>query len=263
MCFPSENGCRERNLAFIVQTVNKPREKQQGNPLRILALDTSTGPASLALVDNGQVIATHEDSEAMRQSQRLVSAVDALVRANGGYEAISAMAATTGPGGFTGIRIALAAARGLALACRAPLLGITTLQTFAWQALADQPQGATAIPYVNAFRNQAYVQVFRRTAQGMEPLTPSQAVDIAEAAAFAPSHMDALRLGNLPAEILRMENYTHFPAPHAQHTALYAARLLTTDAQSALAQHPAEAHYIRPPDAKPQTPLLKGSLLKE
>jgi hypothetical protein len=49
--------------------------------MRILALDTSTGPASIALVENGRVIATHEDSEAMRQSQRLVSATNALVRA--------------------------------------------------------------------------------------------------------------------------------------------------------------------------------------
>lgn len=225
--------------------------------MRILSLDTSTGPASIALVENGRLIAMQEDSEAMRQSQRLVSTVDALVRANGGYETIGAMAVTTGPGGFTGIRIALAAARGLALACRVPLLGITTLETFAWQALANQPEGATAIPYVNAFRNQAYVQVFRRTMQGLEILTSSQAIDIPEAAAFASPYPDALRLGNLPAEIMRVENYAYFPAPHAQYTAFYASRLLATDAEYAVDQHPAEAHYIRPPDAKPQTSLLK------
>lgn len=230
--------------------------------MRILALDTSTGPASIALVENGQVIATHEDSEAMKQSQRLVSAVDTLVRANGGYASISAMAATTGPGGFTGIRIALAAARGLALACRVPLLGITTLQTFAWQALANQPIGATAIPYINAFRNQAYVQVFRRTAEGMESLTASQAIDITEAGAFASTYPDAQRLGSLSDAIVQIENYVHFPAPQAQHTALHAAQLLATDAESAIAQYPAEAHYIRPPDAKPQTPLLRASETK-
>lgn len=225
--------------------------------MRILALDTSTGPASIALVENGQLIVAQEDSEAMRQSQRLVSAVDTLVRANGGYEAVSAMAVTTGPGGFTGIRIALAAARGLALACRVPLLGITTLETLAWQSLANQPKGVTAIPYINAFRNQAYVQVFRRTAEGMESLTPSQAIDINEAGAFASSYPDARRLGSLSNEIAQIENYVHFPAPQAQYTALYAAQLLATDAESAIAQHPAEAHYIRPPDAKPQTPLLR------
>lgn len=226
--------------------------------MRILALDTSTGPASIALIEDGRLIAAQEDAEAMRQSQRLVSTVDALVRANDGYETISAMAVTTGPGGFTGIRIALAAARGLALASRVPLLGVTTLETFAWQALAAKPEGAVAIPYVNAFRNQAYVQVFRRSATGMESLAPAQAIDIAEAEAFATPYPNAQRLGSLSDEVVQAENYARFPAPQAQYAALYAELLLTANAESAIAQHPAEAHYIRPPDAKPQTPLLKG-----
>lgn len=224
--------------------------------MRILALDTSTGPASVALAENGRVIAACEDSEAMRQSQRLVGATDALVRANGGYEAITAMAVTIGPGGFTGIRVALAAARGMALACNVPLLGITTLEAFAWQALHNKPIGAQAIPFVNAFRNQVYTQVFVRAANGMETLTEAQAVDISAAPAFATPYPATLLLGNLPAETLGIAQYQPHTAPHARYVADYAALLLATNAQTAIATRPAEAHYIRPPDAKPQKPLL-------
>lgn len=219
--------------------------------MRILAIDTSTGPASAALVENNHVLALHEDGESMRQSQRLVGDVDALVRANGGYEALDALAVTTGPGGFTGIRVALAAARGLALACDAPLLGVSSLETFGWQALHDKPEGAQAVAFVNAFRNQAYVQAFTRTADGMDALCDAQALDMEALPDFATAYPQAALLGNLPAS--DMPGYHAHPAPHARHAAGYALALLAQGRQDS---HPAEARYIRPPDAKPQKPLF-------
>lgn len=192
----------------------------------------------------------------MRQSQRLVSAADALVRANGGYAGIHVIAVTTGPGGFTGIRVALAAARGMALACDVPILGVTTLEALAWQALHDQPKTTQAIPFINAFRNQAYTQVFERTANGMKALEDAQAVDMADASAFAAPYPSAIRLGNLPVETLNVSSYQPCFAPHARYVADYALLLLADDAEAAISSHLAEAHYIRPPDAKPQKPLL-------
>lgn len=224
--------------------------------MRILALDTSTGPASIALAENGHIIASYEDNDSMRQSQRLVASADALVRANGGYPGIQAIAVTIGPGGFTGIRIALAAARGLALACDVPLLGITTLEAFAWQALHQQPEASQASPFVNAFRNQAYVQIFERTANGMKSLCEAQAIDLAATKEFVTPYPAAIRLGNIPAEMLGINNYHFHAAPHASYVAGYAALLLAENAPAAIASRPAEAHYIRPPDAKPQKPLL-------
>lgn len=220
--------------------------------MRILALDTSTGPASIALTKNGVLIAAHADGESMRQSQRLIAATDALVRAHGGYESLDAIAVTNGPGGFTGIRVALAAARGLALAANVPLVAVSTLETFAWQALHNGTEGEEAIAYVNAYRNQAYVQVFGRTATGLQPLCEAQAIDIPEAEAFCAPYEDAQLLGNLE---LPMARYVFHPAPQAQYTALYAEQLL---ASANAANRPAEAFYIRPPDAKPQKPLLSS-----
>lgn len=221
--------------------------------MRILALDTSTGPASIALIDGTTHVANHSDAEHMQQSKRLVSATDALVRAHGGYEALDAMAVTTGPGGFTGIRVALAAARGLALACDVPLIGISSLETFAWQALHQQPEGTQAVAFVHAFRNQAYVQAFTRTSAGMQALCEAQAIDLPDTPAFATSYPEALLLGN--AELPPISAYQHLSAPDAVYTAGYAAMLFAQGAD-ALHSHPVEAFYIRPPDAKPQKPLL-------
>jgi tRNA threonylcarbamoyladenosine biosynthesis protein TsaB len=225
--------------------------------MRILALDTSTGPASVAIVQNGSCIASCADGEAMRQSQRLVNATDSLVRANDGYDVLDAMAVTIGPGGFTGIRVALAAARGMALACDIPLLGITSLEAFAWQALHNQQHGVQALALVNAFRNQVYAQAFERIEGTMRPLCDAQAVDIETMAHFAAPYSGAICLGNVAADALNIANYIVCPAPEAQYVAEYAAILLEQDKADAIATHPAEACYIRPPDAKPQKPLLR------
>jgi tRNA threonylcarbamoyladenosine biosynthesis protein TsaB len=228
--------------------------KQKALFMRILALDTSTGPASAALLDGGTLIATHEDTESMRQSQQLVAAVDTLVRENGGYDAVDAMTVNTGPGGFTGIRVALAAARGFALSCNIPLLGITSLESFAWQALEKAESGAIAAALINAFRQQVYAQVFIRTETGMTSLCEAQAVDADSLPQFLSTYPSAHRIGNIPEGIIA--DVEHHAAPHARHSASYA-NVLLEQAEDGLEQsRPAEAFYIRPPDAKPQKPLL-------
>lgn len=225
--------------------------------MALLALDTSTGPASAALFDDGgTAIAIHEDAQPMRQSQKLVSEVDAMMRTHGGYGQLHALAVTTGPGGFTGIRIALAAARGFAIACGIPLLGISSLESLAWQALHDAAEGTQAVALVNAFRNQVYWQAFTRSAQGMEPQSEAQALDITALADTLAAYPCATVIGNLPPESVTRPVYRHHPAPHARYAGMYALTLLAVDHAGAIAGHPAEALYIRPPDAKPQKPLL-------
>ncbi|MCH2546032.1 MAG: tRNA (adenosine(37)-N6)-threonylcarbamoyltransferase complex dimerization subunit type 1 TsaB [Alphaproteobacteria bacterium] len=227
--------------------------------MRILALDTSTGPASIAITQSGEVIATHQDMQSMHQSRLLVNATNTLIEANGGYAALDAMAVSTGPGGFTGIRIALAAARGFALACDKPLLGISSLEAFAWQALHNSSESAKAVVYINAFRKQAYVQAFTRTANAMQALCAAQAIDMLEAPAFYAQYSDSdtVALGNIAEAELEISGYQQHDAPKAKFVALYAEALLAdNNMPEVAATRPAEAFYIRPPDAKPQKPLL-------
>jgi tRNA threonylcarbamoyladenosine biosynthesis protein TsaB len=95
--------------------------------MRILALETSGASCSVAVLVDG-VLAAHRREEMQRgQSEALLPMLrDALAAAGLGFPALDLVAATVGPGAFTGIRIGLAAARGIGLAARKPVLGVTT-----------------------------------------------------------------------------------------------------------------------------------------
>jgi tRNA threonylcarbamoyladenosine biosynthesis protein TsaB len=100
--------------------------------MRILALDTAVAACSVAIWDDGAVLAEEQQALAYGHAEILVPMLArVLARAGLRVDDMDRLACTIGPGHFTGLRAGLAAARGLALAADKPLIGITTLEAVA------------------------------------------------------------------------------------------------------------------------------------
>ena len=130
--------------------------------------DTRTGERGRAVLDLGKGHAEH-----------LMAMIDdALGQAGVTYADLGAIAVAVGPGSFTGVRVGVAAARGLALALKIPAIGITTLEALAQEAREQWPS-ADILAAIDAGRGQVYVTAY--DAAG-EPTTAPSVMDAADAA---------------------------------------------------------------------------------
>ena len=128
---------------------------------RLLAFDSAGAACSAAVWDAGRVVAARFEAMARGQSERLVPMIEEVMAEAGlDYDRLDALAVTLGPGGFTGVRIGLAAARGLALAPRRPSLGLTSFEAVAAAAQETRPRELPLAVLLDAKRAEVYLQVF-------------------------------------------------------------------------------------------------------
>ena len=218
----------------------------------ILALDTATPVGSVALyADKGQVINRYFNV-GLQHSQRLFVEIEAALSvANVGMEALQAIAVSIGPGSFTGLRIALSAAKGLCLAADKVLVTVSTLETLA----ARLPFACLPVCAVlDARKREVYTALYDTTAGAPVELAPPRAI--------APAQLAEQRAGQPTiytgdgAEVYRdlwgSEALLAPPScarPDAGTIGWLALAKLkagaTTDLDSV------EPEYLRPPDARP------------
>ena len=125
----------------------------------ILAIDTATGPCSVAIWKEGAIIGYDEDMRTVTQSVSLMPMIEKLLETTRTrYSELTAVAATVGPGSFTGIRVGLAAARGICFSAGIPGIGLTTLDVLAFAAAKKVPQAKEVLAILNAGKGEWYHQ---------------------------------------------------------------------------------------------------------
>ena len=150
----------------------------------ILALDTSAKSTSLALARGDRVIASASVAGDERRSERLWLDLGGLLQSAGlRIEAVEVFAACVGPGGFTGLRVGVAAVKGLASAAGKPAAAVTSLEA----AAVNVEQAATVCAMVGAYKGEVYWQLFAVADQGLpvalsEPLVSTSSEAIAQVA---------------------------------------------------------------------------------
>jgi tRNA threonylcarbamoyladenosine biosynthesis protein TsaB len=211
--------------------------------VKLLAVDTALGACSVVLLDGDKVLAHIFEAMDRGHAERLAPMVDeAMKQAGMAFAALGRLAVTTGPGTFTGQRVGLAFMRGLRLALKRPLTGLTTLEVIAAGAMDETKKTKAAVIH-DARREEAYLllQDGERTVQ--QPIVLPFQDAIQRIRAFGPCALAGT--GAAVAKESLGGDYTL--STIRQPDALWAARL----AQKRLATDEAPGPlYLRAPDAK-------------
>lgn len=153
--------------------------------MKVLGLDSAGSQCAVAVLDGERVASARAEAMPRGQAERLMPLIaETLAAASIAPAALDLIAVTTGPGSFTGIRIGLAAARGLALATGRSVVGVGVFDSYAAAVPPPARQARTLIVAVESKRDEFYLQAFKATGAALAP--PAQ-VHPRDLAAWLPS----------------------------------------------------------------------------
>jgi tRNA threonylcarbamoyl adenosine modification protein YeaZ len=174
----------------------------------ILAFDTSAAHCAAALLRGTTLIARSSEDMGRGQAERLVPLLEGLIREAGlDWTELSAVAVGIGPGNFTGIRISVSTARGLALALDIPAIGISTFDAIRAHSTTTLPH----LPAVPAPQDRLYI-----APEGEAPclVTLDEAHEYGLPLALPPAPADlVLAMGHVARARLHSGGALHAPAP--------------------------------------------------
>nr|WP_326166915.1 tRNA (adenosine(37)-N6)-threonylcarbamoyltransferase complex dimerization subunit type 1 TsaB [uncultured Oscillibacter sp.] len=148
--------------------------------MRILALETAAKAVSAAITEDGKVLASGYQDTGLTHSRTLMPIVEGLLRNTGMTVGdLDAVAVSAGPGSFTGVRIGVSAAKGLAFAGDKPCIGVSTLAALARNVAFA---GGLIVCAMDARRQQVYNALFEARDGAPARLTPDRAIALADLA---------------------------------------------------------------------------------
>jgi len=222
----------------------------------ILAIDTALDACAAGVLDTdaGRLIAQESLPMKRGHAEALMPLIARVIKQSGiAFDALDRIAVTTGPGSFTGLRVGLSAARGIALAASKPVVGLTTLAAYA-APVVSRNEAQPVISAIDARHGQVYFQVV--SGNGSSLIWPRVAPieEALGAARFGAPHLvgnAAKMLGDLwPADAPPPFKVDALPAPDIAWVAWLGAAV---SPDTALAR----PYYLRAPDAKPSKDMLQ------
>lgn len=127
----------------------------------ILNIETSTTLCSVSIAKEGKVLASKEVNEGYTHAENLhVFIEEVLAKAGMSAKDLNAVTVGSGPGSYTGLRIGVSAAKGLAYALRIPLIAINTLQIMTAKAIQENKTDVLFCPMLDARRMEVYAAIF-------------------------------------------------------------------------------------------------------
>lgn len=217
--------------------------------MNILALDTTTSACSVALMTKKVEVSRCEMMERGHAEALLPMVRDVLNEASVGFPDIDALAVTIGPGAFTGLRIGLASARGMALAASIPCIGVTSLEAIAEGIDPEERAGRALLVALDSKRADIFAQLFDAdgapqaspvavSCEGLLDIVPPHPLVVAGTAASAVVQM-------MSGQGLDVVAATGSGCPHARDVARVAVRRWL---RGEATDNPPSPLYLRAPD---------------
>jgi tRNA threonylcarbamoyladenosine biosynthesis protein TsaB len=139
--------------------------------VRVLGIETSTSQAAAALVDSGRVVASRTHVRPKQSAEQLLPMIaELLAEAGWSRSQIDRIGVSVGPGSFTGLRVGIACAQGLAMGLGLPLLGVTSLAAMA-RAVPEAISGLRCA-VLDARRGEVFAAAYQAGPRAAERLAP-------------------------------------------------------------------------------------------
>jgi tRNA threonylcarbamoyladenosine biosynthesis protein TsaB len=218
--------------------------------MRVLAIDTALAACSAAILDTDDGIVASESLPMSRgHAEALIPLLGRVItEAQTAFRDLDRVVVTTGPGSFTGLRVGIAAARGIALSIGKPAVGLSTLSAYAAPYLADDDT-APVVVAIDARHQHVYLEVFGPGGRCIVAPRLAPLRDAVHAAAAEPARIIGSAAHAIADALVARDTALLLVDPSGAPDIDWVAKM---GAALPEGQSPPKPQYLRAPDAQPQ-----------